>query len=113
VLGSALAGVVGVLSESSVGRDVVGSLDVEWPATKGDVFIAVPVREGSAILSAVTAYLDLLRHEGGQEGAVIIRGDRARETRRERLASGIPTDRRLWDDVKSLGSRMRDRKSTR
>lgn len=101
-LGLAFEALVGVLSESSFGREVHGTLDTDEPPTKGDVFIALRVAEGGAALRAVTAYLEELRNEGANGREVLVPGDRARRMRAERLANGIPLDRRLWADVNAL-----------
>ncbi|MFJ4175220.1 Ldh family oxidoreductase [Microbacterium sp. NPDC089696] len=101
-LGVALELLVGVLAGSAFGRDVSGTLDVDLPPTKGDVFIAIPVQPDSPALSAAAAYLSTLRQEGAPGSPVLIPGDRARQLRAKRLEHGIPVDAQLWDQILEL-----------
>lgn len=105
-LGLAIEALVGVLAGTAFGRDVRGTLDVEHPPTKGDVFVVfapgtlgAPEGGAGAALAGLTAYLDAVRDSGD---AVAVPGDRARAERAARLADGIPLDAALWDRVTDL-----------
>jgi LDH2 family malate/lactate/ureidoglycolate dehydrogenase len=102
-LAIALECLVGVLTGSALGPDVRGTLDAEFPATKGDVFMAIRLdRLGlTEMLPRVSAYLDLVR-ASGRRGAVSIPGDRARATRMRRATEGIPLSSRTWSALLDL-----------
>jgi L-2-hydroxycarboxylate dehydrogenase (NAD+) len=98
-LGIAIEAMVGVLTATAFGRDVVGTLDTEHAATKGDLLICIDVGSfgGLAMLPLLTAYLDEVRGDGAR-----IPGDRARAERARRLADGIQLDAALWQRVLAL-----------
>lgn len=98
-LGVALGALIGVLADTAFGRDVFGTLDTDRAPTKGDLFIALPVRSESDAVHRLTAYLDQLRSEGTSGRSVLIPGDRARAMRAERLEHGIPLDPELWSSI--------------
>lgn len=103
-LGLAIEVLVGALTGSALGRDVLGTLDTENVSSKGDVFIAISLDRlgGSASLSTVTSYLAAVRSSGAGDGSVSAPGDRARVTRQERLDNGMPIDQDLWTRVLEL-----------
>jgi L-2-hydroxycarboxylate dehydrogenase (NAD+) len=103
-LGLALEAIVGVLTRSAFGTAVKGTLDTDSLCTKGDMFLCVSIdRLGlRQELPALAAYLEEIRDSGVNPGAVTIPGDRARATRRERLAKGIPLHPELWARVIQL-----------
>ena len=100
-LGVALEAIVGVLASGAFGRDVRGTLDTASAPTKGDVLIVIESDSDAA--PALTAYLDALREEPG----VRVPGDRARASRAERLATGIPLDPAVWARVTELAQETR------
>lgn len=102
-LGLALEALVGVLAGSAFGRDVHGTLDVEYPPSKGDLFIvfALDALGANGALGALTSYLDDVRASGGST-LVAVPGDRARAERAARLASGIPLDAAVWERALAL-----------
>lgn len=102
-LGLAFEALVGVLAGSQYGRDVHGTLDVEHPPSKGDLFVvfSLDTLGSTASLGGLTSYLDAVRASGGA-GPVTIPGDRARAERAARLAEGIPLDAALWDRALAL-----------
>jgi L-2-hydroxycarboxylate dehydrogenase (NAD+) len=98
-LGIALEVLVATLSESALGTDVRGTLDIEEVCSKGDVFVSISLeRLGlTGILPRLTAYFDDVRASprSGVE-PLTIPGDRARELRAIRLEDGIPLHRDVW-----------------
>jgi LDH2 family malate/lactate/ureidoglycolate dehydrogenase len=101
VLGLAFEAITGVLTRSAFGTAVKGTLDTDNPCTKGDVFLCISVdRLGlGPALPELAAYLEEIRESSAIPGAVTIPGDRARETRRKRLADGIPLHPEVWARV--------------
>jgi LDH2 family malate/lactate/ureidoglycolate dehydrogenase len=102
-LALALELVVASLTATALGTDVVGTLDVEAPCTKGDVFIVFdPARcSDSFTPDAISSYLTRIRNSAPAPGESrpAIPGDRARSLRTRRLTQGIPVPRRLWDEL--------------
>lgn len=93
---------VASLTSTSLGRDIHGTLDTDYPATKGDLFILIdPSAFGNGISSAVTAYLNELRAMPPAPGhaSVSIPGDRARSTRSQNLLQGVPVPKVTWEKV--------------
>jgi L-2-hydroxycarboxylate dehydrogenase (NAD+) len=105
-LGLAIELLVAALTETALGEDVRGTLDVTDPVTKGDLLIAVaPAAVGIAPFGErLSRYLQILRASPPAPGSagVSIPGDRAREERRRRLAEGIPLPRALWHELQEL-----------
>jgi len=101
-LAIALECLVGVLSRSAFGPNVRGTLDQEFAANKGDVFVAIRLDKLGLldVLPAVAEYLDQVRASGG--GKVSIPGDRARTTRAIRTAQGIWLSARTWTNLLDL-----------
>lgn len=96
-LGIALEALVGTLTATAFGTDVLGTLDTEFPATKGDLLITVSLeRLGlGEMLPVLTSYLNQVRDSGVARPADIP-GDRARRTREDRAADGVPIDDEVW-----------------
>ncbi len=96
-LAIALEALVGTLTETAFGTDVVGTLDTQWPATKGDLLISVSLERLGLLgmLPALTAYLDEVR-ASAVTGQVDIPGDRARRTLDKHSANGVPIDHDVW-----------------
>ncbi|MEN3280545.1 MAG: hypothetical protein V7607_1685 [Solirubrobacteraceae bacterium] len=105
-LGLAVELLVAGLTTTALGADVAGTLDVEHAVTKGDVVIVVDPRAAGVegLEARVEAFLDELRSSPPAAGGdgVAIPGDRAREVRAMRLASGIPLPRALWEQLTAL-----------
>lgn len=103
-LGLALEALVGVLTGTSFGTAVTGTLDTTDPVTKGDVYVCLSVeRLGfQAQLPALDGYLNAVRASGVNGATVNIPGDRARAVRAERLADGIPLDVAVWERTLDL-----------
>lgn len=96
-LGIALEAVVGTLTASSFGTDVVGTLDTEFPVTKGDLLICISLERLGLqdMLPALTGYLKSVR-ESGVAAPVDIPGDRARRTRLHNINDGVQVDGEVW-----------------
>ncbi|WP_423182866.1 Ldh family oxidoreductase [Arthrobacter sp. NyZ413] len=96
-LGIALEALVGTLTATAFGADVVGTLDTDFPATKGDLLICVSLERLGLLgmLPALTAYLDTVR-DSAATGGVDIPGDRARRTKEMNDAHGVPVDEEVW-----------------
>lgn len=96
-LGIALEALVGTLTATSFGTDVVGTLDTNHPVTKGDLLVCISLeRLGlQGVLPALTDYLDHVR-ASGVAGPVDIPGDRARRTRQQHITDGVPVDDEVW-----------------
>src|SRR5690606_35745263 len=62
-LGLAFEALVGVLAGSQYGRDVHGTLDVEHPPSKGDLFVVFSLDSlgATASLGGLTSYFDAVR----------------------------------------------------
>jgi LDH2 family malate/lactate/ureidoglycolate dehydrogenase len=100
-LGLAVELLAGALVGAATGRGVLGTLDAQHPATKGDLFVAIDPGSlsGSGDLEErAGAYLDDVRRSRPSDPASPPRipGDRSRACRAERLASGIPLSVEAW-----------------
>jgi LDH2 family malate/lactate/ureidoglycolate dehydrogenase len=115
-LGLAIELFVAVLTETALGEQVLGTLDVTDPVTKGDVLIAFdPVAAQLAPFGErVGEYLRSLRTSPTAPGSsgVRIPGDRARAERRHRLAEGIPLPAALWAELVALRENVNREAST-
>jgi L-2-hydroxycarboxylate dehydrogenase (NAD+) len=103
-LGLAFEAVVGVLTQSALGTAVKGTLDADSVCSKGDIFLCISIdRLGlRPELLALAAYLEEIRDSAASPGSVAIPGDRARATRRKRLADGIPLHPEVWARIARL-----------
>lgn len=110
-LGVSIGLLVGLLSETALGADVLGTLDTVHPATKGDLFIVLDPRAFGVTpshLSEASKYLDRLRSSRPARGGPPVRvpGDRSREMRRQRLQEGIPLAQEVWDAARRLYAKL-------
>lgn len=107
-LGLAIELLVASLTRSSLGTDVLGTLDSEHACTKGDVFLCIdPAPFGQTDVAAyVSPYLELLRASPPQDGAdqVAVPGDRARRARASRRAAGLEVPGSLWRELASMAA---------
>lgn len=96
-LGIALEALVGTLTATSFGTDVLGTLDSEFPTTKGDLLISVSLERLGLLgmLPALTGYLNQVR-DSGVDGPADVPGDRARRTREGHAKDGVPVDDEVW-----------------
>lgn len=100
---------VATLTGTALGRDVHGTLDTEYVADKGDVFITIDpaALAGEPARPAVSGYLDLVRATPRQDeaGPVRVPGDRARADRCRRLSAGIEVPDEVWQAAVALAQR--------
>lgn len=106
-LGISIGILAGLLPGAEIGRAVLGTLDTQSRCTKGDFFILMDPAAfpgGPMLANRVAAYLDELRQCPPQNGfeLVAVPGDRARRVRQERMHSGIPLPREVWQAVERL-----------
>jgi len=106
-LGISIGILAGLLPGAEIGRLVAGTLDTEQRCTKGDFFLLLnpaAFAGGPTLAKQVAAYLDDLRHSRPRKGSqsVIVPGDRSRQLREERLRSGIPLPREVWQAAERL-----------
>ncbi len=111
-LGLAIEVLVGALTRSAVGRDVVGTLDAEPVCNKGDVFICIDpatVGDPAARLSVVSEYLALLRSEEPQDGFTRVRlpGDRAAEAHEASAHAGVELPAGVWQEALELAAALK------
>jgi LDH2 family malate/lactate/ureidoglycolate dehydrogenase len=91
-LGLAFELLVGILTGTAFGADVLGTLDTEHPVTKGDLFICLAPERfgvGPETMDRLGAYLEELRGSAVASEPVAVPGDRARARRRRTLAAGV------------------------
>jgi LDH2 family malate/lactate/ureidoglycolate dehydrogenase len=106
-LGISIGILSGLLTGAEIGRAVLGTLDTEFRCTKGDLFLLLDPAAfpgGHALAKHVAAYLDEIRNSPPQKTGepVIVPGDRARKVREERMRSGIPLPREVWQAAERL-----------
>ncbi len=111
-LGLAIELVVALLSDTALGRDVLGTLDAEHRATKGDVIcvidpVAAGIEQGARRLAD---YLDHLRASPTAPGVdrVLVPGDRMRSERTRRMEHGLTYPTALWDALETLDRKTDD-----
>ncbi len=100
-LGLAIELLVAMISRTSVGRDISGTLDTTLPATKGDIFILIDGRAEENLLSTIARYLSDVR-ASGQGTGVLIPGDRALATRQKNLQDGLDLPDRIWNEISAF-----------
>ena len=103
-LGIALEALVGVLTGTSFGSHVGGTLDQTKPVTKGDLIVVFSLDAfgGSATNSGLASYLEVLRASGTDGGSVAVPGDRARDHRSRALRDGVAFDSTVWQTALDL-----------
>lgn len=98
--------VVSILSGTALGTDVRGTLDVEHPPSKGDIFICVSPERfgvGDEALGRVERYLGELRGSSGPGAPpVAVPGDGARSRRQKALREGIELPDELVGQLRPL-----------
>ena len=98
-LSVALEALVGVLTRTSFGRDIHGTLDATELCTKGDLFVAIdPAAFGASETTALDTYLNQLRESAPAPGhdGISVPGDRARRSRLLSLSGGVPLPTVTW-----------------
>lgn len=106
-LGLAVELLAGALVGAATGTGVLGTLDAQHFATKGDLFIAIDAGSLSAsgdLEERAGAYLEEVRrsHPIDPSAPPRIPGDRSRACRAERLANGIPLSEEAWQAALAL-----------
>lgn len=103
-LGVTIESLVATVTQTAYGTDVLGTLDSEHLVTKGDLLIVISLEALGLIpvLPFLTNYLTQIRASGGTPTSVDVPGDRARRTRAERRAHGVPVDSVVWANVHRL-----------
>jgi LDH2 family malate/lactate/ureidoglycolate dehydrogenase len=106
-LGLAVGLLVGALSGAAPDPEVAGTLDVEFPSNKGDLFIAIDpsfLRDGESLLEWASDYLDRVRTSRPAPGfdAVLIPGDRGSQARDDAQAGGVTVPANAWEKVRLL-----------
>jgi L-2-hydroxycarboxylate dehydrogenase (NAD+) len=106
-LGVAIGLLAGLLPGGAIGRQVLGTLDTEYRATKSDLFLLLDPSGffgGADLAERASAYLDEIRHSHPRQGQekVIVPGERSRELRANRLKNGIPLSNEVWTAVQGL-----------
>jgi L-2-hydroxycarboxylate dehydrogenase (NAD+) len=105
-LGLALELLVAGLTETALGQQVRGTLDVTDPVSKGDLLVAFdPAAAGiTPFGERVGDYLRELRASPPAPGSagVMIPGDRSRGERERRLRDGVPLPAALWRELLEL-----------
>jgi LDH2 family malate/lactate/ureidoglycolate dehydrogenase len=106
-LGLAVELLAGALIGAATGSAVRGTLDAEFPATKGDLFLAIdpsPLAGADTLPARAGHYLASIRASRPAEGTSgpRIPGDRARDCRAERLVRGIPLSEEAWEAALAL-----------
>jgi len=97
-LGVAIESLVATVTQTAYGADILGTLDSEHPVTKGDLLVVISLDALGLrpVLPFLTDYLTQIRASGGASTAVDVPGDRARRTRSESCAHGVPVDSAVW-----------------
>ncbi|MES5487191.1 Ldh family oxidoreductase [Bradyrhizobium sp. INPA03-11B] len=98
-LGLAIEILIVSLTNSAIGRDVTGTLDSTTVCNKGDLFVVIDLAIGKDLAARISQYLDAVRSSGDK---VAVPGDRARETRQQKLAGGVLLPQELWDRLCNL-----------
>jgi LDH2 family malate/lactate/ureidoglycolate dehydrogenase len=106
-LGLAVGLLVGALSGAAPDPEVAGTLDVEFPSTKGDLFIAIDpafFREPDDLVEWASAYLDRVRGSRPAPGfdAVLVPGDRGTDAREAAEAHGVTLPANVWEKARVL-----------
>jgi L-2-hydroxycarboxylate dehydrogenase (NAD+) len=106
-LGLAIGMLAGLLPGGEIGKQVLGTLDTEYRATKSDLFLLLQPQSfwgGATLAERATGYLDEIRHSRPQQGheKVIVPGERSRELRAQRLNQGIPLSKEVWTAMQRL-----------
>lgn len=106
-LGLAFEVLIGALVDCELGDAVHGTLDADRRCNKGDLFILIDSKRGSAVGQTLARYLDEIRASAPRDGvaSVAVPGDRSRRCREQRLRDGIAIVEATWRDLQSLAGR--------
>lgn len=104
-LGLAFEMLVTALTGAAIGRAVQGTLDATEPCNKGDLFLVAEAN--SAAAASLAAYLAEIRNcpPSRADAPVLVPGDRARERRAQRLATGLSLPTAVWQEIQRCADR--------
>lgn len=106
-LGVGIEAMVGALTASALGRDVVGTLDIEHVSNKGDLLIAMdPALFGGSPDEALADYTAALRSSPAidPDAPVTVPGDRSRARYAHRRSAGIDLPATVLDRLQALAA---------
>lgn len=108
-LGLAFEVLVGTLTDSALGTDVVGTLDSDKICNKGDLIFAIKPRSG-ATSEMIGRYLDAVRATAPIEagGSVTVPGDRAAEREESIREEGIKLPTALILELRRLAGKTEE-----
>lgn len=96
-LGVSLGVLTATLTATSYGRQVRGTLDTDFPTSKGDLFIALDLKFfGLADNSRAEEYRREVRNSATEGKTVDIPGDRSRRVREQAVSDGVDVDSVVW-----------------
>lgn len=106
-LGLALGVLVSALTRTALGPDVTGTLDAEFPTTKGDLFVVIDSPLGIDA-DTVDGYLRAVRESppADPDRPVTIPGDSAGDRRDRALRDGLDLSQRTRDELSGLAGRL-------
>jgi L-2-hydroxycarboxylate dehydrogenase (NAD+) len=105
-LGVSLGILTATLTATSYGRHVHGTLDAEFPTSKGDLFIAFDLKSfGPADSAPAEEYRTEVRESRVGENTVDLPGERARRNRAQGLSEGVDMDSTVWRTATLLAGR--------
>jgi len=108
-LGIAIGMLAGLLPGMPTGKEVLGTLDDEYPCTVGDLFVLMDPKAfpgGETLAAGVRKYLEELRNSRPGTGfkQVMVPGDPEQKMREDRLVKGIPHPEEVWHAAEQLRS---------
>ncbi len=96
-LGVSLGILTATLTATSYGRHVHGTLDAEFPTSKGDLFIVFDLESfGPSDRALAEEYRMEIRNSAIGENIVELPGERARRNRSRGLREGVDLDSTVW-----------------
>jgi L-2-hydroxycarboxylate dehydrogenase (NAD+) len=110
-LGLAVALLAGVMLDTAANPEVHGTLDIEFAANKGDLFIAVDPRVvpgGSAFEDRSGAFLEQIRTSRPEPGSdhVLVPGDRGAARKARAELAGIELSSSVWTSICELAASL-------
>lgn len=102
-LGVSLGILTATLTATSYGRHVRGTLDAQFPISKGDLFVAFDLDHfGLDDDSRAEEYRSEVRNSAVGHQTVCLPGERSLRTREQGLSEGVDLDRDVWRTAKHL-----------
>lgn len=105
-LGLAIELLVAALAGSAFAPEVTGTLDDTAPANKGDLILLIDPTEQAGRATALTNYLDELRHSRASDPSspVAVPGDGMRLRREKAMKEGIELPEKLYSQLTALAA---------